>query len=117
MHDVVVMCVWAAAEPVSSSVHAPQVAWPLLWRRPPSPSRLVGLDGVGVVGVGVAWVRLAWDFMTTGSLVGVCKGYASRGKVLVEIGVGMKPTPSYKLAQLVWSAPRLGLTPSSRRSV
>ena len=23
-----VMCVWAAAEPVFSSVHAPQVAWP-----------------------------------------------------------------------------------------
>ena len=44
------------------------------------------------------------------------QGYASRGKVLVEIGVGMKPTPSYKSAQLVWSAPRLGLTPSSPQS-
>ena len=73
-----VMCVWAAAEPVSSSVHAPQVAWPLRWPRPPSPSCLVGLGGVGGVVVGVAWITLGSDFSTTSSFSGCTRVYTLR---------------------------------------
>lgn len=67
---------------MSSSVHAPQVAWPLQWPRPPSPSCLVGLGGVGVVVVGVAWVALGSDFSTTNSFVGVCKGLRLAGVII-----------------------------------
>jgi hypothetical protein len=80
MHDVVVVCVWAAAEPVSSSVHAPRVAWPLLRPRPPSPSCLVGLDGVDVVGVGVAWVRSAGTSRRPAASSGCARGMPRRSK-------------------------------------
>ena len=47
--------------------------------RPPSPSCLVGLAGVGVVGVGVAWVALGLDFLTTCCFIEVIKGLRLAG--------------------------------------
>jgi hypothetical protein len=102
-----VVCVWAAVEPVSSSVHPPQVARPLRWPRPPSPWCLVGLGGV-VVDVGVAWVALGSDFSTTNRFIRVCKGLRLAGLIVWETNVSVKPTRAHiGVAGVVGTSSRL----------